>query len=174
MSGSKYLLAIDQGTSSSRAVVYDRSLAVAGAAQQEFSQLYPEPGWVEHDSEEIWASVKQVCGQALAGAGATAADVAAIGITNQRETTLIWDRDTGQCVHNAIVWQDRRTAAYCDRLREIVAAGGSIKLVQIYTVARRPAESNVAPLSDAEVDGLVAQVRDTTGLAAAGFYGSRA
>jgi glycerol kinase len=117
MSGSKYLLAIDQGTSSSRAVIYDRSLAVAGAAQQEFSQLYPEPGWVEHDPEEIWASVMQVCGQALAGAGAAAADVAAIGITNQRETTLVWDRDTGRCVHNAIVWQDRRTAAYCDRLR---------------------------------------------------------
>jgi glycerol kinase len=116
-SGGKYILAIDQGTSSSRAVIYDRSLAVVSVAQQEFTQLYPEPGWVEHDPEEIWTSVKAVCRQALAEAGATAADVVAIGITNQRETTLVWDRDTGQCVYNAIVWQDRRTAAHCDRLK---------------------------------------------------------
>ena len=117
MSGGKYLLAIDQGTSSSRAVVYDRSLAAVSVAQQEFAQLYPQPGWVEHDPESIWGSVEQVCRQALAEAGATAADIAAIGITNQRETTLVWDRDTGRCVHNAIVWQDRRTAAHCERLK---------------------------------------------------------
>ena len=118
MSAHRYLLAIDQGTSSSRCVLFDHAAAVVTSAQQEFPQLYPQPGWVEHDPEEIWSSVEQVTRQALAGAAATAADISAIGITNQRETTLIWDRDTGRCVHNAIVWQDRRTAADCAALKE--------------------------------------------------------
>jgi len=113
----QFLLAIDQGTSSSRAVVYDGSARPLKSAQQEFPQHYPQPGWVEHDPEAIWTSVTSVTRQALADAGLNAAAIAAIGITNQRETTLIWDRDTGHCVHNAIVWQDRRTADTCERLR---------------------------------------------------------
>jgi glycerol kinase len=110
-----HLLAIDQGTSSSRAVLYDAQLQPVASAQQEFPQIYPQPGWVEHDPESIWQSVCDVTSQCLAAAGDT--QIAGIGITNQRETTIIWDRDTGECVHNAIVWQDRRTADYCERLR---------------------------------------------------------
>lgn len=117
MSG-QFLLAIDQGTSSSRTLIYDHSFAVVASAQQEFAQIYPQPGWVEHDPEAIWASVQDVMGQAMREADAGAADITAIGITNQRETTLIWDRDSGECVYNAIVWQDRRTASYCERLKE--------------------------------------------------------
>jgi glycerol kinase len=113
----KYLLAIDQGTSSSRAVIYDHQLNVAGSAQQEFAQIYPQPGWVEHDPEAIWTSVQEVTRQAMRDVGAVAAGITAIGITNQRETTLIWDRDSGECIHNAIVWQDRRTASICERLK---------------------------------------------------------
>jgi glycerol kinase len=116
MSG-KYLLAIDQGTSSSRAVIYDHSTRVVSSAQQEFPQIYPQPGCVEHDPEAIWASVTAVIAGAIDKASASAADISAIGITNQRETTLIWDRDTGECVYNAIVWQDRRTAAFCQALQ---------------------------------------------------------
>ena len=115
-----YLLAIDQGTSSSRAVIYDRRTAAVASAQQEFPQIYPQPGWVEHDPEAIWASVTSVTRAAIDKAGVGAGDIAAIGITNQRETTVVWDRETGRCIHNAIVWQDRRTAAAC---REWHAAG---------------------------------------------------
>ncbi|HEY5643427.1 MAG TPA: glycerol kinase GlpK [Woeseiaceae bacterium] len=115
-----YLLAIDQGTSSSRAVIYDRKAAAVASAQQEFPQIYPQPGWVEHDPEAIWASVTSVTRAAIDRAGVGARDIAAIGITNQRETTLVWDRESGQCIYNAIVWQDRRTAAAC---RELHAAG---------------------------------------------------
>jgi len=114
---SRFLLAIDQGTSSSRTVIYDHSAAVVGSAQQEFAQIYPQPGWVEHDPEAIWQSVQDVTRLAMQEVGATATDITAIGITNQRETTLIWDRESGECVHNAIVWQDRRTAAHCERLK---------------------------------------------------------
>ena len=110
-----HLLAIDQGTSSSRAVLYDAGLQPVGSAQQEFPQIYPQPGWVEHDPEAIWQSVSNVASQCVADAGSP--EIAGIGITNQRETSLVWDRDTGACVYNAIVWQDRRTAAQCDRLR---------------------------------------------------------
>jgi len=117
MTNSRYLLAIDQGTSSSRTVIYDHAATGLASAQQEFEQIYPQPGWVEHDPEAIWASVENVTRQALADIGASAADITAIGITNQRETTLLWDRGTGRCVYNAIVWQDRRTAAKCDALR---------------------------------------------------------
>jgi glycerol kinase len=113
----KYLLAIDQGTSSSRTVIYDHAMSVVASAQQEFPQIYPQPGWVEHDPEAIWDSVRTVTTQAMSNAGANAADITAIGITNQRETTLVWDRDTGQCVYNAIVWQDRRTAEFCRSLK---------------------------------------------------------
>jgi glycerol kinase len=111
------ILALDQGTTSSRALVFDREGNVRGLAQKEFRQLFPRPGWVEHDAGEIWASQLGVAVEAIARAGLTAADIAAIGITNQRETTVVWDRRTGKPIHNAIVWQDRRTAGECDRLR---------------------------------------------------------
>jgi glycerol kinase len=110
------LMAIDQGTSSSRTIIFDRNAAVVASAQQEFPQEYPRPGWVEHDPEAIWESVLAVTAKALDGASGD--NIAALGITNQRETTLIWDRDTGECVHRAIVWQDRRTADRCRELRE--------------------------------------------------------
>ena len=113
-----HLLALDQGTSSSRAIVFHRSGAVVAQAQRELSQIYPQPGWVEHDPAEIWAAQFAVAQQALARAGLTAADIAAIGITNQRETTLLWDRRSGRPLHNAIVWQDRRTEPLCAQLRE--------------------------------------------------------
>jgi glycerol kinase len=116
MSG-KYLLAIDQGTSSSRTVIYDHKANVVTSAQQEFPQIYPQPGWVEHDPEAIWDSVTTVTRDAMNKSGAVAGDISAIGITNQRETTVIWDRESGECVYNAIVWQDRRTAAYCQALK---------------------------------------------------------
>jgi glycerol kinase len=114
---SKYVLALDQGTTSSRAIVFDQAGQVVSAAQQEFRQFFPQPGRVEHHPEEIWESQYGVARAALNNAGATAADIGAIGITNQRETTVIWDRKTGQPIHNAIVWQDRRTAAFCDELK---------------------------------------------------------
>ena len=114
----QYLLAIDQGTSSSRTVIYDDSANAVASAQQEFRQIYPKSGWVEHDPEEIWTSVRNTMQEALGKAGITMRDVAGIGITNQRETTLVWDRRSGECIYNAIVWQDRRTAADCRKLRE--------------------------------------------------------
>jgi glycerol kinase len=116
----KYILALDQGTTSSRAIVFDRAGQVVALAQREFAQIFPRPGWVEHDAREIWATQHAVALEALEQAGggkAVPGDVAAIGITNQRETTLLWDRATGQPVANAIVWQDRRTAGRCDELR---------------------------------------------------------
>ena len=112
-----HVLAIDQGTSSSRAVVYDDAIDAVASAQQEFMQHYPKPGWVEHDPEEIWNSVRQVTQQAIRESGIAASAIAGIGITNQRETTLVWDRRTGRCVYNAIVWQDRRTAETCEALK---------------------------------------------------------
>ena len=112
------VLAFDQGTTSSRAIVFDQSGSILGVAQREFTQHYPQPGWVEHDGNEIWKSQLDVGREVLSKCNLTASDVAAIGITNQRETTLLWDRATGEPIHNAIVWQDRRTAAYCDSLIE--------------------------------------------------------
>jgi glycerol kinase len=114
---SRYLLAIDAGTSSNRAVLFDASARACASAQLEFPQLYPRPGWVEHDPEAIWGTVVQVIGKVLADSGIRAQQLAGIGITNQRETTLIWDRATGECIHHAIVWQDRRTADSCARLK---------------------------------------------------------
>jgi glycerol kinase len=113
----RFILAIDQGTSSSRSVVYDHDASVVASAQQEFAQIYPQPGWVEHDPEAIWSSVRETLAGALKKAAASAAEITAIGITNQRETTVVWDRQSGRCVYNAIVWQDRRTANYCDGLK---------------------------------------------------------
>jgi glycerol kinase len=113
-----YILSIDQGTTSTRAMLFDADGNVAGSAQEQLNQLYPQPGWVEHDPVEIWNGVFSTIGQALAAAGITAGQVAAIGITNQRETLVVWDRQTGEPCTNAIVWQDRRTAAICDELRD--------------------------------------------------------
>lgn len=112
-----FVLALDQGTTSSRAIVMDEGGATRGISQAEFPQIYPAAGLVEHDPEAIWSSQLQVAREALAAAGITAGDLAGIGITNQRETTLLWDRATGEPLHNAIVWQDRRTAEHCERLR---------------------------------------------------------
>jgi len=112
-----FVLALDQGTTSSRAIVFDHAGAIRAVAQQEFTQHYPQPGWVEHDPTEIWATQSGVLAEALAKAGIEATDLAAIGITNQRETTVLWDRNTGRPVANAVVWQDRRTADTCDALR---------------------------------------------------------
>jgi len=112
-----HLIAIDQGTTSTRAIVFDAALAPVAVAQQEFTQHFPRPGWVEHDPEEIWSSVLATVRSAIVKAGVTPADIAAIGITNQRETALIWDRKSGKPIHNAIVWQDRRTADMCASLR---------------------------------------------------------
>src|SRR6184192_938673 len=105
-----YILALDQGTTSSRAIVFDRDGAIRAVAQKEFTQIFPQTGWVEHDPREIWASQIGVAIEALERAQVKTADVAAIGITNQRETTVLWDRKTGEPIHHAIVWQDRRTA----------------------------------------------------------------
>jgi len=113
----KHILALDQGTTSSRAIVFDHSGSVVASAQKEFRQIFPKPGWVEHDANEIWATQLHTAREVLTKAGLTATDIAAIGITNQRETTIVWDRETGEPVHHAIVWQDRRTAAACDRLK---------------------------------------------------------
>ena len=121
-----YVLALDQGTTSSRALVFDERATVRGAAQGEFPQYFPEPGFVEHDAEEIWASQLAVAREAMRGAGVAASDLAAIGITNQRETTILWERETGRPIHRAIVWQDRRTTAVCERL----AANGAEALVR--------------------------------------------
>ena len=112
-----FILALDQGTTSSRAIVFDRSGTIRAAAQQEFRQIFPQPGWVEHDADEIWRTQLGVATQALARAGITGRELAAIGITNQRETTVVWDRASGKPVCNAIVWQDRRTAGRCDELK---------------------------------------------------------
>jgi glycerol kinase len=113
----QYVLALDQGTTSSRALLFDQQGAVCAVAQREFDQIFPQPGWVEHNPQQIAASQIAVALQALAQAGAQASDVAAIGITNQRETAIVWNRESGEPVYNAIVWQDRRTADLCDRLR---------------------------------------------------------
>lgn len=115
---SSVILALDQGTTSSRAIVFDHHGSIRAVAQKEFKQIYPQAGWVEHDPEEIWQTQLATAREALTKAGLQAKDVAAIGITNQRETTVIWDRKTGAPIHNAIVWQDRRTAKFCDELKQ--------------------------------------------------------
>ncbi|MEA2805282.1 MAG: glycerol kinase, partial [Rhodospirillaceae bacterium] len=112
-----FVLAIDQGTTSSRAIVFRADISIAATAQQEFPQHFPASGWVEHEPEDIWTSTIATCREALKKANLGPKDIAAIGITNQRETTVVWDRVTGQAVHRAIVWQDRRTADICARLK---------------------------------------------------------
>jgi glycerol kinase len=124
-----FILALDQGTTSSRAIVFDHDGAIRAVAQKEFTQLFPQAGWVEHDPQEIWASQIGVAVEALGRAQVRPSDVAAIGITNQRETTIVWDRDTGEPVYRAIVWQDRRTADFCERLK----ADGAGETIQAKT-----------------------------------------
>jgi glycerol kinase len=113
-----YILALDQGTTSSRAILFNHQGSIASVAQKEFTQIFPQPGWVEHDPDEIWSSQFSVMAEVIARQNITTKDIAAIGITNQRETTVVWDRTTGKPIYNAIVWQDRRTAGYCDELKK--------------------------------------------------------
>ena len=122
----QFILSFDQGTTSSRAIVFDHAGAIVAVAQKEFTQFFPQPGWVEHDANEIWSTQLGVAAEAITKAGLTVKDIAAIGITNQRETTVIWEKATGQPVHHAIVWQDRRTAAYCDQIK----LSGADKMLQ--------------------------------------------
>lgn len=117
MEEKKYILALDQGTTSSRAIVFDHNGQICSVAQKEFTQYFPKPGWVEHDANEIWASQASVVAEAIAQMDINGKDIAAIGITNQRETTIVWDVDTEEPIYHAIVWQDRRTAEYCDKLK---------------------------------------------------------
>ena len=118
MSKPRYIMALDQGTTSSRAIIFDQRGEMVSVAQRPFNQYFPKPGWVEHDGKEIWASQVAVLTEALAKSRLDAADIQAIGVTNQRETTLVWDRATGEPLYNAIVWQDRRTSRYCDEIRD--------------------------------------------------------
>ncbi|MFX1735925.1 glycerol kinase GlpK [Paraburkholderia sp. A1RI_3L] len=113
----QYILALDQGTTSSRAILFDRQGNIVSTAQKEFQQIYPKPGWVEHDPQEIWSTQAGVAAEAVTRAGLNGTSIAGIGITNQRETTIVWDRETGHPIYNAIVWQDRRTADFCDQLK---------------------------------------------------------
>jgi glycerol kinase len=118
MPPSKYIIALDQGTTSSRAVLFDERGQIRGIAQQEFRQIFPKPGWVEHDADEIWNTQYGVLMKLISENKVDPGSIAGIGITNQRETTVIWDRKTGEPVHNAIVWQDKRTASICEALKE--------------------------------------------------------
>ncbi|MGZ3952902.1 MAG: FGGY family carbohydrate kinase, partial [Flavisolibacter sp.] len=118
----KFILSLDQGTTSSRAIIFDHSGNIVSIAQKEFTQFFPQPGWVEHDPLEIWTSQIAVATEAILKARLTPTDIAAIGITNQRETTIVWDKHSGRPIYKAIVWQDRRTASYCDSLKEKYAA----------------------------------------------------
>ena len=120
----KYVMAIDAGTTSNRAILFNKEGEIVSVAQKEFTQIFPKPGWVEHDANEIWSTQLGVCVEAMSKAGAVAEQIAAIGITNQRETTIVWDKKTGDPVCNAIVWQCRRTSEFCD---ELVAKGLSDK-----------------------------------------------
>lgn len=113
------ILAIDQGTTSTRAILFDGQMQVTGSVQQEFPQHFPQAGWVEHDPEDLWNTTVETCRQVMVDNGVSAADIAGIGITNQRETTVVWDRNTGKAIHNAIVWQDRRTTSICEALRTV-------------------------------------------------------
>jgi glycerol kinase len=122
----QYILALDQGTTSSRAIIFDDKGAIVTTVQKEFTQIFPQPGWVEHDANEIWSTQLGVAAESIAKAGLTPENIAAIGITNQRETTVVWERATGKPIYNAIVWQDRRTAAFCDELK----AKGLDKIIQ--------------------------------------------
>ena len=113
----KYVMALDAGTTSNRAIIFDEESRIVGVSQKEFTQYFPQPGWVEHDAEEIWSTMVAVMKEALDDADLSASDIAGIGITNQRETTVVWDTKTGRPIHNAIVWQSRQTAEICEDLK---------------------------------------------------------
>ena len=136
----RYFLGIDQGTTGSTALLIDEKWNVVATRNVEHTQIFPKPGWVEHDADEIFSTQLEVAKQALANVGATAANIAAIGITNQRETTVCWNKHTGKPIHNAIVWQCRRTAGYCDHLRDI----GLVPTIREKTGACRPGGSAAA------------------------------
>jgi len=159
MPSQSFVLALDQGTTSSRAIVFDHAGAIRAVAQREFAQIYPQPGWVEHDPTEIWATQSGVMAEALAKAGIAPSDLAALGITNQRETTILWDRKSGKPVANAIVWQDRRTAPDCDALR---AAGHA------ETIARKTGLVIDAYFSGTKLKWLLDHVPDARARAARG------
>src|SRR5690606_9336755 len=125
----RYILSLDQGTTSSRAIVFNKKGNIVATAQKEFTQIFPKPGWVEHDANEIWSTQLGVATEAVLKAGLNITDIAAIGITNQRETTVVWDRKTSTPIYNAIVWQDRRTANYCDQLKK----EGKAEMIQAKT-----------------------------------------
>ena len=114
----KYIIALDQGTTSSRAIIFNKDTKIIAKSQREITQIYPQSGWVEHDAMEIWASQRSVLTEVVAKSGISLKDVAAIGITNQRETTIVWDKKTGEPIYNAIVWQCRRTAEICEELKD--------------------------------------------------------
>ena len=122
----KYILALDQGTTSSRAVLVDKKGKIIAVAQKEFTQIFPQAGWVEHDPTEIWSTQAGMAAEAVSQLGIDATEIAAIGITNQRETAVVWDKTTGQPIYNAIVWQDKRTSAYCEQLK----ADGKSELIR--------------------------------------------
>jgi glycerol kinase len=126
MNNKKYILSMDQGTTSSRAIIFDHDGKIVALSQKPFEQIFPQPGWVEHDPNEIWSSQSAVAAEVIAKANLTGENIAAIGITNQRETAIVWDRNTGLPIYNAIVWQDRRTSKYCDELKE----QGKLQLIQ--------------------------------------------
>ena len=126
---SKYILSFDQGTTSSRAILFDHQGQIQSVAQKEFTQIFPQPGWVEHDAMEIWSTQIGVASESISKINAQLTDIAAIGITNQRETTVVWNKKTGMPIYNAIVWQDRRTAEYCDTLK----AQGKAEMIQAKT-----------------------------------------
>ncbi|MBP3780713.1 MAG: glycerol kinase, partial [Selenomonas sp.] len=113
-----YVMALDAGTTSNRAIIFDKNSKIVGVSQKEFTQYFPEPGWVEHDADEIWSSMTTVMKEALEQSGLVASDIAAIGITNQRETAVVWDKNTGRPVYNAIVWQSRQTAPIAEDLKK--------------------------------------------------------
>ena len=145
-----YVIALDQGTTSSRAIVFDAEGTIVSVAQKEFRQIFPRPGWVEHDAQEIWATQAGVAEEAIARGRLRPQDVAAVGITNQRETTVVWDRATGEPIHHAIVWQDRRTASTCDRLRadgaeESIRAKTGLVSTPTSPAPRSPGSSTTSP-----------------------------
>ena len=138
----RLILALDQGTTSSRAIIFDANTRVAAVAQQEFPQHFPRSGWVEHDPEDLWRSTVETARAVIAKVGG-AARIAAIGITNQRETTVVWDRRTGKAIANAIVWQDRRTAPFCARLKEAARPGRACCSTPISAAPRSPGSSTM-------------------------------
>ncbi|MFN3666631.1 MAG: glycerol kinase GlpK, partial [Sediminibacterium sp.] len=155
----KYILSFDQGTTSSRAIIFDKQSNIIAVAQKEFTQYFPQPGWVEHDPTEIWSTQLGVATEAIVKAGLTIQDIAAIGITNQRETTVVWNRNTGQPVYNAIVWQDKRTADYCNHLKkaghdaEILAKTGLVTDAYFSATKVRWILENVAGASEEAAKG---------------------